>query len=143
MAPPLSADDLRPPSQLSQPVLDTKMVFGGLLVAIAAHVGVPALVSAVIALLAAAGIGGGQKQPIREDKVVEARFVKLGKPFDPRKIPQRKVPVKTTAPQPGVAVSKNQDPPKPPHKPDAGPPPKHAEENPLKNLGDRAQAFAE
>ena len=134
-------EDWRPPSQLNQPALDGKMVVGGLLLALAAHVLVPAAISAVVALIAASGLSGEQRV-IREDKIVEARFVKLGKKFDPRKIPNRKVPIKTTAPQPGVAVSKNQDPPKP-KKPDAGPPPAHAEDNPLMHLGDRAQAFAE
>jgi hypothetical protein len=137
----LRADDIRPPSQLGQRVLDTKMVFGGVLVALGAHVLVPAVIGIVVALLAAAGLGG-QRRVIPDDHVVEARFVKLGKPFDPRKIPNRKVPIKTTAPPPGVAVSKNQDPPKP-KKPDAGTPPPRAEANPLLHLGDRAQAFAE
>lgn len=140
--PPLHAEDLRPPSQLGQPVLDGKMVVGGVLGALAAHVLVPGAIRLVIALLAAAGIGSKPNRAIPEDHVVEARFVRLGKPFDPRKIPNRKVPIKTTAPQPGVAVSKEQDPPKV-KKPDAGPPPPKAEENPLQHLGDRAQAFAE
>ena len=135
------ADDWRPPSLLNRRVIDGRMAIGGVLFMIGAHLLVPGTIAAVVALLSAAGAG---KTPpaIPEDKVVEARFVKLGKPFDPKKIPQRKVPVKTTAPQPGVAVSKNENPPKV-KKPDAGPPPPKAEENLLRNLGDRAQAFAE
>jgi hypothetical protein len=139
-APAIRAEDIRPPSQLGRRMLDGKMAVGGVFVAIGAHVLVPA---AIVALVAA--LGGIDKAPTRvipEDHVVEARFVKLGKPFDPTKIPNRKVPIKTTAPQQGVAVSKDPDPPKV-HKPDAGPPPKHAEDNPLSHLGDRAQAFAE
>ncbi|HEY2733667.1 MAG TPA: TonB C-terminal domain-containing protein [Polyangiales bacterium] len=139
---PVRVEDLRPPSQLGRSVLDGKMALGGFLMALAAHLLVPGAIVGVIALLSALGIGASPTRAIPEDHIVEARFVKLGKPLDPHKIPNRKVPIKTTAPQPGVAVSKNEDPPKP-KKPDAGPPPPHAEENPLKNLGDRAQAFAE
>jgi outer membrane biosynthesis protein TonB len=138
---PVPTDDWRPPSLLKRRVLTGKMALGGVLFTIGAHVLVPAAIAAVVATLAAAGAGSAPPV-IPENKVVEARFVKLGKPFDPRKIPQRKVPVKTTAPQPGVAVSKNENPPKV-KKPDAGPPPPKAEENLLRNLGDRAQAFAE
>lgn len=139
---PIPADDVRPPSLLKRRVIDGKMAFGGILFMIGAHLLVPGLIAAVVAALAASGVGKEPTRVIPENKVVEARFVKLGKPFDPRKIPNRKVPVKTTAPQPGVAVSKNENPPKV-NKPDAGKPPPKAEENLLRNLGDRAQAFAE
>jgi hypothetical protein len=139
-APPISSEDFRPPSQLGRKLLDGKMALGGVLVALGAHVLVPGLIAGMVALLAATGQGAAPRV-IPEDHVVEARFVKLGKPLDPHKIPNRKVPVKTTAPLPGVAVSKNEDPPKV-KKPDAGTP-KHAEDNPLTQLGDRAKAFAE
>jgi outer membrane biosynthesis protein TonB len=142
MSVPLQVEDIRPPSQLGRRVLDGKMVVGGILSALAAHLLVPVVIALVVALIAATGIGATPTRAIPEDHVVEARFVKLGKPFDPRKIPNRKVPIKTTAPQPGIAVSKDQDPPKV-KKPDAGPPPARAEDNPLLHLGDRAQAFAE
>lgn len=135
-------EDLRPPSLLGRRVLTSKMAMGGFLFAIGAHLLVPATIALVLAIIAATGIGAKPTRAIPEDKVVEARFVKLGKKFDPKKLPQRKPPIKTTAPQPGVAVSKEMDPPKP-KKPDAGPPPQRAEENPLTHLGDRAQAFAE
>jgi hypothetical protein len=136
------AEDLRPPSLLGRRVVTGKMALGGVLFAIGAHLLVPASIALVLAIIAATGIGATPTVAIPEDRVVSARFVKLGKKPDPKKIPNRKVPIKTTAPEPGVAVSKNPDPVKP-KKPDAGPPPDRAEENPLKNLGDRAQAFAE
>jgi hypothetical protein len=139
IAPPIHAEDIRPPSQLGRRMLDGKTAFGGVVVALGAHVLLPAAIAAGIALFG--GLDKPQQRAIPEDHVVEARFVKLGKPFDPTKIPNRKVPVKTTAPQPGVAVSKQADPPKP-KKPDAGVP-KKAEDNPLLHLGDRAQQFAE
>jgi hypothetical protein len=142
IAVPVRAEDLRPPSLLGRKVIDGKMAVGGVLTVLAAHLLVPGAIIALIALLSAAGFGKKPLRAIPDDHIVEARFVKLGKPFDPHKIPNRKVPIKTTAPQPGVAVSKQMDPPKV-KKPDAGPPPTHAEENPLLHLGDRAQAFAE
>jgi hypothetical protein len=139
---PIRVEDLRPPSLLGRRVLDGKMLAGGVLFTLLAHALVPGSIALLIALIAATGIGKEPTRAIPDDHVVEARFVKLGKPMDPRKIPNRKVPVKTTAPQPGVAVSKEMEPPKV-KKPDAGPPPPKAEENKLLHLGDRAQAFAE
>jgi hypothetical protein len=136
------SDDMRPPSLLGRRLLTGKMALGGFLFAIGAHLLVPASVALVLAIIAATGIGAKPTVAIPEDKIVEARFVKLGKKLDPKKIPNRKVPIKTTAPDKSVAVSKNEDPPKP-KKPDAGPPPERAEVNPLKNIGDRAQQFAE
>jgi hypothetical protein len=141
MSVPVRVEDLRPPSLLGRRILDGKTFAGGLAFTLAAHALVPGAIAALLALIAATGIGKEPTRAIPDDHVVEARFVKLGKPFDPKKIPNRKVPVKTTAPQPGVAVSKDPDPPKP-KKPDAGPPPK-AEEDKLSRLGDRAQQFAE
>jgi hypothetical protein len=136
------AEDMRPPSQLRRRVLTGNMALGGLLFTLGAHLLVPASIALMLALIAATGIGAKPTQVIPDDKVVEARFVRLGKKFDPRQLPQRRAPIKTTAPQPGVAVSKEMDPPKP-KKPDAGPPPQRAEDNPLTHIGDRAQAFAE
>jgi hypothetical protein len=137
---PVRSEDMRPPSLLGRRLVDSKMAVGGVLFTIAAHLLVPGAIAAAVALLS---LGGHEPtRAIPDDHVVEARFVKLGKPFDPKKIPNRKVPVKTTAPEPGVAVSKNENPPKV-KKPDAGTPPPKAEPDFLKNLGDRAQAFAE
>ncbi|HET8939430.1 MAG TPA: TonB C-terminal domain-containing protein [Polyangiales bacterium] len=133
---------MRPPSLLKRRNIDAKMAIGGFLGVLGAHLLLPGAIAGIIAFLAATGIGRTKPHEIKEDRVVEARFVKLGKPLDPKKIPNRKVPVKTTAPPQGVAVSKNADPPKV-KKPDAGPPPPRAEEDLLARLGDRAQAFAE
>jgi hypothetical protein len=135
------AEDLRPPTLLGRRVLTGKMAVGGLLFALGAHLLVPATIALMLAIIAATGVGATPTKVIPEDKIVEARFVKLGQKLDPKKLPNRKVPVKTTAPQPGVAVSKEMDPPKP--KEPKPPPPQHAEENPLLHLGDRAQQFAE
>jgi hypothetical protein len=142
MAVPIRAEDLRPPSLLKRRTIDSKMAMGGILGVIGAHVLLPGAIAGIIAFLAATGIGRTAPRDLKEDRVVEARFVKLGKPPDPKKIPDRKVPIKATAPPTGVAVSKNMDPPKV-QKPDAGRPPPKATEDVLARLGDRAQAFAE
>lgn len=75
-----------------------------------------------------------------EERVVEARFVRLGKKPEKRRLPKRRVPRKTTAPKDSVAVSKNMDPPKPKKRDKR---PENATEDLLTRLGDRAQAFAE
>lgn len=134
-------EDLRPPSLLGRRVITSKMAIGGVLFAIGAHLLVPAVIALMIAIIAATGVGAIPTQAIPENKIVEARFVRLGQKLDPKKLPNRKVPIKTTAPQPGIAVSKEMDPPKP--KEPKPKPPEHAEENPLLHLGDRAQQFAE
>jgi hypothetical protein len=114
---------------------------GGFFAVLAFHVGLPALVIACVAML---GLVGGPKEPASyiEENVVHAEFVQLGKPPDPKKLPDRKVPRLTTAPDDKIAVSKEMDPPKP-NKPDAGPPPDDAVDDVITRLGDRAQAFAE
>jgi hypothetical protein len=136
------AEDLRPPSLLGRRVVTGKMTLGGILFALGAHALVPATIAGMLAIIAATGIGATPTVAIPEDKIIEARFVRKGKKLDPKLLPQRRPPIKTTAPPQGVVVSKEMDPPKP-KKPDAGPPPPRAEENPLTHLGDRAQAFAE
>jgi hypothetical protein len=139
---PIPPEDVRPPSLLTRRPIDAKMAVGGFLGVVGAHLLIPGAIAGVVAFLAATGIGRTAPHDIKEDRVVEARFVKLGKPPDPKKIPDRKVPIKSTAPPTGVAVSKNMDPPKV-NKPDAGKPPPKAEEDLLARLGDRAQQFAE
>ncbi len=134
--------DERPPSLLDRRALSAKMTWGGLAASVGAHVLVPSAVLAALALLSAGGVGKTPPKPPIDDHIVEARFVKLGKKIEPDKLPNRKVPIKSTAPPQGVAVSKEMDPPKP-KKPDAGAQPIDPEEDLLTRLGDRAQAFAE
>lgn len=134
--------DERPPSLLDRRAFSGKMAAGGVLAVLGAHLLVPGTIALLLALLAATGAGDKPVRVIDPEHVVEARFVKLGQKLDPKKIPNRKVPIKTTAPKPGVAVSKEMNPPKP--KVDAGPPPpEEAEEDLLTRFGDRAQAFSE
>jgi TonB C terminal len=134
--------DERPPSLLSQGAVSTKMAVGGVLAALSAHLLVPGAVVLALAFLSASGLAKQTRPTIDPERIVEARFVKLGKKLDPKKLPNRKVPMKTTAPPQGVAVSKVMEPPKP-EKPPEERPPEPPEEDLLTRLGDRAQAFAE
>lgn len=136
----LEAHDIRPPSMLDGPPWSREMLHGGLLAALLAHVALPVMIVLITSILAATLAKGGPP-PVIDRHVVEARFVRLGKKPDPHKLPQRKVPIKATAPDPATVVSKNLDPPKP--KPDAGPPPERRSVDPLTRIGDRAQALAE
>lgn len=135
--------DDRPPSLLDRRAWSAKMATGGVLAMLGAHLLVPGTLALLLALLAATGAGEKPVRTFDPEHVVEARFVKLGQKLDPRKIPNRKVPIKTTAPKPGVAVSKELDP-KQPKEVDAGrPPPEQAEDDLVTRFGDRAQAFSE
>jgi len=136
----VDADDLRPPSVLRLPLFDPSMMTGGTLAAIGAHLGVPAAFFLVMWLLAIGTADLKPAAPILEEHVVEARFVRLGKKPDPKKLPQRVVPRKTTAPDKAVVVSKNMEPVPPPPEEKR---PEEAEVDDLTRLGDRAQAFSE
>ena len=133
-------NDIRPPSMLEPHIVSREMFVGGTLVAIGAHLGVPALILFVTSVLAA--VLGTQKPPrINEEHVVVASFVRLGKKLDPKKLPHREVPRKSTAPDDSKVVSKNMNP--EPAKRDAGPRPENPTVDTITRLGDRAQAFAE
>lgn len=133
--------DERPPSPLEARFLTGDAIFGGALFMLLAHVVVPiAFVIGTSALAAAVG-RDDKPQTYIEEHVVEARFVQKGKKPDPKKLPDRIVPRKSTAPDDATVVSKDMNP-EPPEKPKEKPP-----ENPVQDLltrvGDRAQAFAE
>lgn len=135
-------DDTRPPSLLRSRPRNASDLAGGAAFAAATHLGVPLtilLVTGALKLLGA--IGEDAAAPVAERHVVEARFVKLGVPFDPRRLPNRRVPVLSTAPRDGLTVSKNMN----PHRvdQDAGPRPENPTEDFLTRMGDRAQLFAE
>jgi hypothetical protein len=139
----LQRGDIRPPSMLDSGGVSPRMLIGGALFTVVAHVAVPlGIVLATSALAATMAKGNDEPQTFIEEHVVEARFVRLGKKRDPTKLPDRIVPRKSTAPDLSTVVSKNMNPEKP-DKPDAGPRPDQPEEDPLLRLGDRAKAFAE
>jgi hypothetical protein len=139
----LNRGDVRPTSMLEGTPLSSSMLVGGALFVLVAHIGAPLAFFAIISGLAASGIAD-TKPPTTflEEQVVEATFVRLGEKKDPDKLPDRKVPVKHTAPDDSIVVSKDNEPPPPPDKPDEVRPPR-PEEDPLTRLGDRAQIFAE
>jgi len=132
--------DAGPPTMLEPRSLTREMLVGGAAFAVGAHVLLPLAIVLVTSILAAAV----SKRPegFNEEHVVEARFVRLGKKLDPKKLPNRIVPRKSTAPDQSTVVSKNMNPP-PPDKQDAGPRPDNPQQDLLTRIGDRAQAFAE
>jgi hypothetical protein len=145
----IDPDDLRPPTLLAGKPLGLGAVTAGIFVAVASHVGLPLLVSALLwlwSLTAPKGEAAGEEARRRVDPrtVVAAEFVQLGRPFDPRRLPHRQVPVRSTAPPPdGVAVSKNPQQRERRDRPDMGTPPDNAAIAKLLAIGDRAQMFAE
>jgi hypothetical protein len=72
--------------------------------------------------------------------VVQASILKLGKPIDPKKLPDRLVPQQRTAPKKTLTASKD-DPAK--VKPDAGAEPENAKDDDIKNLVTKSDPFAE
>ncbi|MCB9595622.1 MAG: TonB C-terminal domain-containing protein [Sandaracinaceae bacterium] len=81
---------------------------------------------------------------LEEEDVIEARFVQLGRDFE-HELPNRQVPLLSTAPPEPAAVPTEQTPTEraePRERPEQPPPP-DAVEDVLARIGDRAQAFAE
>ena len=72
--------------------------------------------------------------------VVQASILKLGKPIDPKKLPDRLVPQQRTAPKKTLTASQ-EDPGK--KEPDAGAPPENVEDSDLTNLIAKSDPFAE
>jgi TonB C terminal len=73
--------------------------------------------------------------------VIAATLLKLGKPVDPKKLPDRMVPQARTAPQ-HEAVASRDDPKK--HDPDAGaPPPPNTQASDIQRLISKSDPFAE
>lgn len=81
-----------------------------------------------------------EEKPLVSRPVVQASLLKLGKPIDPKKLPDRLVPQTRTAPKKQITASQ-EDPAK--HKPDAGPPPPLAEDSDIANLVNKSDPFAE
>jgi hypothetical protein len=135
--------DVRPASMLDGAPVSSGMVLGGVVGILIAHIGLPLAFFAIISGLAVSGIADTEPDTFIEDRIVEARFVRLGEKRDPKKLPDRKVPIKSTAPDDSTVISKDNEPP-PPQKPDAGVRPEKPEaEDPLIRLNNRAEAFSE
>jgi hypothetical protein len=134
--------DTRPPSLLQRGAFSPTMWVGGLVFSAATHLVAPAAIAVVLSAFALVGAGATKatSEP-RDLHVVEARFVRLGEVFDPKKLPNRRVPRKSTAPDQKTVVSKN--PRAARSQPDAGTRPPNATKDLITRLGDRAQMFAE
>ena len=78
---------------------------------------------------------------LRRLDVVAAEFVKLGKPFDPRKLPQRKVPPIVKRKSEGIAYTPDAK--EQPEKKEEKEKPREFKESALDNLIDRTKEFAE
>lgn len=81
-----------------------------------------------------------EEKPLISRPVVQASLLKLGKPLDPKKLPDRLVPQTRTAPKKQITASR-EDPAK--VKPDAGVIPPNAEDSDLTNLVAKSDPFAE
>jgi hypothetical protein len=81
-----------------------------------------------------------EEQALVSRPVVQASILKLGKPIDPKKLPDRLVPQQRTAPKKTLTASKD-DPAK--VKPDAGAEPDNAKDDDIKNLVSKSDPFAE
>jgi len=140
----VESQDMQPQTSLHSQGFDIASFLGGTIVSTVAHLAVPLLAKTMLSVLVIASANIDKPAPsIREEHIIEARFVKLGEKRDPRKLPNRRVPIKATAPDNKTVVSKNMNPDPPKSKPDAGKRPRQAEEDLITRLGDRAQAFAE
>jgi hypothetical protein len=82
-----------------------------------------------------------EDKPLVSRPVVQAALLKLGKPIDPKKLPDRFVPQQRTAPKKQINAS--QEDPAKKQQPDAGPPPPVAEDSDLTNLVAKSDPFAE
>jgi hypothetical protein len=83
------------------------------------------------------------EQPLVSQPVIGANLLKLGKPLDPKQLPDRLVPKARTAPQHQIVASR-EEPPKHTDKPDAGlPPPPNTQDSDIQRLIAKTDPFAE
>jgi len=132
--------DTRPHYMLEQPAVSSDQLLGGVVLVVGAHIGLPLVIFAITSLLAAT-VAGDRPKTFTEEHIVEARFVRKGIKKDPKKLPDRIVPKKSTAPDDAIVVSK--DPAQPPDKPKDEKKPDNPSEDLLKRFGDPNQDFAE
>ncbi len=142
------AREERPPSLLRRRHVEPAVIVLGALVAVGAHVLIPVVLLAsqwLILLLGLAVPVEERERPKPPIDVMAAEFVKLGKPFDPTKLPQRKVPPIAKRKPEGVVVSpdafKQPEQTKPPEEKKERP--KESQDSLLDNLVDRTKDFAE
>jgi len=135
----------RPPSLLEKRRIEPGVMALGALTAICAHLFIPTLLLASQWLLVLLGLAvpvGERERPKPPLDIIAADFVKLGKPFDPTKMPNRKVPPVVKRRPDGVVVSRDAKE-KPKEEEDKKERPKEAQDSLLDNLVDRTKDFAE
>ena len=95
----------------------------------------------ILALKGLLPTGKAEEVVLPSKPVIAASILKLGKPLDPNKLPDRLVPRERTAPKQETVASREQADKQ--HKPDAGPPPPLAKDSDLRMLVDKSEPFAE
>jgi TonB family protein len=138
--------DERPPSLLRMRRIEPSVIALGAVFAVGAHLLIPAILLASQWLLVLLGLAipvGERERPKPPVDVIAAEFVKLGKPFDPRKLPSRQVPKMAKRKTDAVTVSKDPKERPPPKEEEKKPKPKESKESLLDNLVDRTEDFAE
>ncbi len=115
-----------------------EMAFG-LVLALALHIGPAGVLLYKKAFPSTAEVE--EDKPLVSRPVVQASLLKLGKPLDPKKLPDRFVPQQRTAPKQQINAS--QDEPVKKREPDAGAPPPNADDSDLTNLVAQSDPFAE
>jgi len=136
--------DERPPSLLTRPPVSPGMIVAGIGFTLGAHLLVPLAMMASQWLLIALGLAiasSERERPMLPPHTIAAEFVQLGKPFDPTKLPNRKVPPVAKRTPDGVVVSKDAQETEP--KPEDKKRPPDAQDSLLDNLVDRTKDFAE
>jgi hypothetical protein len=118
------------------PHYTTTEVVVGVVVAIALHVG---SIGPFIYKATHPNENPEEDKPLVARPVVQASLLKLGKPIDPKQLPDRLVPQQRTAPKKAITASQDD----PGKKEDAGAPPVNAEDSDLLNLVAKSDPFAE
>jgi hypothetical protein len=136
---PVASGDWVPATSFNTDALDAPSIIGGVCTS--------TLVSGILSLFVVVSVVSSDDvsaddgaTEIEEHEVVAARFVKLGRDFR-EELPNRNVPLKSTAPPDTTAISKVQRERR--EVPDAGPRPVDPMDDPLQRLVDRADLFAE
>jgi len=140
----MQAVEERPPSLLQKRRIEPVVFMLGALFALGAHLLIPALLLASQWLLVLLGLAvpvGERERPKPPVDVIAAEFVKLGKPFDPRMLPQREVPKLAKRKSDAIAVSPDAK--ERPKEEQKKPKTKESKESLLDNLVDRTEDFAE
>jgi TonB family protein len=135
----------RPESLLGKRRVEGSVLSLGFLMTVGAHVLIPVAVLGsqwLLVLLGLAVAPEDRERPKPPPDVIAAEFVKLGKPFDPTKLPPRKVPPIAKRQPDGVVVSKDAQE-KPETKEEKKEKVKEAQDSLLDNLVDRTKDFAE